>query len=77
MELKKKTLNNSISAAAKILEDNKKSLGFSHISLECDTLERVFLDLCGRADTGCSSAVRVSMDSVASVGSIGKGNKLL
>lgn len=40
----------SIAQVAKALEDNQKLLGFMHFSLECDTLERVFLDLCSRAD---------------------------
>ncbi|XP_043289977.1 uncharacterized protein ldd isoform X2 [Venturia canescens] len=62
---------NDIAAVVKLLEDNKKTLGFAHISLECDSLERVFLDLCSRADTGYSAPMRLSMDSVASVGSIG------
>ncbi|XP_035722982.1 uncharacterized protein LOC118441973 isoform X2 [Vespa mandarinia] len=42
--------NNDIAQVAKVLEDNQKLLGFIHFSLECDTLERVFLDLCARAD---------------------------
>ncbi|KAF7403454.1 hypothetical protein HZH68_006248 [Vespula germanica] len=42
--------NNDIGQVAKALEDNQKLLGFMHFSLECDTLERVFLDLCARAD---------------------------
>jgi len=56
---------------AKALEDNRKLLGFSHFSLECDTLERVFLDLCARADGG-SSAIRASQDSVVNVELAGK-----
>ncbi|KAL0111880.1 hypothetical protein PUN28_013230 [Cardiocondyla obscurior] len=58
--------NNDITQVAKALEDNRKLLGFSHFSLECDTLERVFLDLCARADNG-SSVIRASQDSVISV----------
>lgn len=61
---------NDIAAAIKLLEDNKKKLGFSRISLECDTLEKVFLDLCSRADTG-ASAIRGSTASVLSNNSIG------
>ncbi|XP_024889665.1 ATP-binding cassette sub-family A member 13 isoform X1 [Temnothorax curvispinosus] len=56
----------SIAQVAKALEDNRKLLGFSHFSLECDTLERVFLDLCARADNG-SSVIRASQDSVINV----------
>ncbi|XP_029170086.1 LOW QUALITY PROTEIN: uncharacterized protein LOC114939826 [Nylanderia fulva] len=57
-------MNNDIAQAAKSLEDNRKLLGFSHFSLECDTLERVFLDLCTRADNK-SSIVKANEDSVA------------
>lgn len=60
----------SISAALKILEDNKDLIGFSHFSLECDTLEKVFLDLCSEAENG-SSMLRNSQDSIASAPSIG------
>lgn len=56
----------SIAQAAKVLEDSRKILGYSHFSLECDTLERVFLDLCSRAESG-SSIVRASQDSVISI----------
>lgn len=56
----------SIAQAAKMLEDSRKILGYSHFSLECDTLERVFLDLCSRAESG-SSIVRASQDSVISI----------
>ncbi|XP_011684588.1 PREDICTED: uncharacterized protein LOC105447955 isoform X2 [Wasmannia auropunctata] len=59
----KSRMNNDIAQVAKALEDNRKLLGFSHFSLECDTLERVFLDLCARADSG-SSVIRASQDSV-------------
>ncbi|XP_011868082.1 PREDICTED: uncharacterized protein LOC105562133 isoform X2 [Vollenhovia emeryi] len=62
----KNGINNDIAQVAKALEDNRKLLGFSHFSLECDTLERVFLDLCARADSG-SSAIRASQDSVITV----------
>ncbi|XP_014474957.1 PREDICTED: ATP-binding cassette sub-family A member 13 isoform X2 [Dinoponera quadriceps] len=62
----KNGMNNDIAQTAKALEDNRKLLGFSHFSLECDTLERVFLDLCARADSG-SSAIRASQDSVATI----------
>ncbi|KAK0086066.1 hypothetical protein PV325_003922 [Microctonus aethiopoides] len=64
-------MTNDISSAIKALEDNKKSLGFSCVSLECDTLERVFLDLCSRAETGVASTVHGSTASVASISSIG------
>lgn len=64
-------MTNDISSAIKALEDNKKSLGFSCVSLECDTLERVFLDLCSRAETGVASIVHGSTASVASISSIG------
>ncbi|XP_033223873.1 phospholipid-transporting ATPase ABCA1 isoform X3 [Belonocnema kinseyi] len=56
--------NNDIAAAAKVLEDNKNVIGFTHFSLECDTLERVFLDLCSDAENG-SVLMRASQDSVA------------
>ncbi|XP_067204074.1 uncharacterized protein ldd isoform X2 [Linepithema humile] len=59
----KNGINNDIAQAAKALEDNRKLLGFSHFSLECDTLERVFLDLCARADNG-SSIIKANEDSV-------------
>ncbi|XP_028048892.2 uncharacterized protein LOC105837746 isoform X2 [Monomorium pharaonis] len=62
----KNGINNDIAQVAKALEDNHKLLGFSHFSLECDTLERVFLDLCARADNG-SSVIRASQDSVVNV----------
>ncbi|KAL6258986.1 hypothetical protein P5V15_008908 [Pogonomyrmex californicus] len=62
----KNGINNDIAQVAKALEDNRKLLGFSHFSLECDTLERVFLDLCARADNG-SSIIRASQDSVINV----------
>ncbi|XP_043253492.1 retinal-specific phospholipid-transporting ATPase ABCA4 isoform X1 [Colletes gigas] len=65
----KNGINNNIAQAAKALEDSRKILGYSHFSLECDSLERVFLDLCSRADSG-SSVIRASQDSVASVGSV-------
>ncbi|XP_050450054.1 uncharacterized protein LOC126850786 isoform X1 [Cataglyphis hispanica] len=60
----KNGMNNDIAQAAKLLEDNRKLLGFSHFSLECDTLERVFLDLCARADNK-SSIIKANEDSVA------------
>ena len=66
----KSGLNNNIAQAAKVLEDSRKMLGYSHFSLECDTLERVFLDLCARAESG-SSVIRASQDSVASVDHVG------
>lgn len=44
-------VSNSIAGVAKILEDNQKLLAFTHFSLECDNLERVFLDLCSKEDT--------------------------
>lgn len=62
----KNGVNNNIAQAAKVLEDSRKILGYSHFSLECDTLERVFLDLCSRAESG-SSIVRASQDSVISI----------
>ncbi|XP_018348552.1 PREDICTED: uncharacterized protein LOC108752306 [Trachymyrmex septentrionalis] len=62
----KNGVNNDIAQVAKALEDNRKLLGFSHFSLECDTLERVFLDLCAQADRG-SSVIRASQDSVVNV----------
>ncbi|XP_032690190.1 uncharacterized protein LOC116853290 isoform X2 [Odontomachus brunneus] len=62
----KNGMNNDIAQTAKALEDNRKLLGFSHFSLECDTLERVFLDLCARADNG-PSVIRASQDSVATL----------
>lgn len=64
-------LCSSIAQAAKVLEDSRKMLGYSHFSLECDTLERVFLDLCARAESG-SSVIRASQDSVASVDNVGR-----
>ncbi|XP_072756384.1 uncharacterized protein Ldd isoform X2 [Anoplolepis gracilipes] len=60
----KNGINNDIAQAAKLLEDNRKLLGFSHFSLECDTLERVFLDLCARADNR-STTIKANEDSVA------------
>lgn len=61
----------SIAQAAKLLEDNRKLLGYSHFSLECDTLERVFLDLCTRADNK-SSSIKENEDRVAVIEHIGK-----
>jgi hypothetical protein len=58
---------------AKALEDNCKHLGYSHFSLECDTLERVFLDLCARADSG-SSIIKASQDSIVSVEHVGESS---
>ncbi|XP_076548743.1 lipid droplet defective isoform X1 [Osmia lignaria lignaria] len=66
----KNGMNNNIALAAKVLEDSRKILGYSHFSLECDTLERVFLDLCSRAENG-SSIIRASQDSVATVDHVG------
>ncbi|XP_017788277.1 PREDICTED: uncharacterized protein LOC108570860 [Habropoda laboriosa] len=63
-------INNNIAHAAKVIEDNRKLLGYSHFSLECDTLEKVFLDLCSRAENG-SSIVRSSQDSVITVDNVG------
>ncbi|XP_026675626.1 uncharacterized protein LOC108632621 isoform X2 [Ceratina calcarata] len=57
---------NNIVQVAKVLEDNKKMLGYSHFSLECDSLEQVFLDLCARAEGG-PSVIKASQDSVISV----------
>ncbi|OAD61200.1 ATP-binding cassette sub-family A member 13 [Eufriesea mexicana] len=62
----KNGINNNIAQAAKVLEDNRKILGYSHFSLECDTLERVFLDLCSRAENG-SPVTTSSQDSVIDV----------
>ncbi|XP_019697173.1 ATP-binding cassette sub-family A member 13 isoform X1 [Harpegnathos saltator] len=62
----KNGMNNDIAQTAKALEDSRKLLGFSHFSLECDTLERVFLDLCARADSG-SSSMKASQDSVVTL----------
>ncbi|XP_053595540.1 uncharacterized protein LOC103571174 isoform X2 [Microplitis demolitor] len=70
---------NDIAGVIKNLEDNQKTLGFSRITLECDTLEKVFLDLCLRADSGLggvggiaspASSSRGSSNSVASISSI-------
>ncbi|XP_076176197.1 lipid droplet defective isoform X2 [Ptiloglossa arizonensis] len=66
----KNGINNNIAQAAKALEDSRKILGYSHFSLECDSLERVFLELCSHADSG-SSVIRASQDSVASVEHVG------
>ncbi|XP_033187616.2 lipid droplet defective isoform X1 [Bombus vancouverensis nearcticus] len=66
----KNGLNNNIAQAAKILEDSRRNLGYSHFSLECDTLERVFLDLCSRAESG-SSIITPIQDSVISMGNVG------
>lgn len=60
----------SIAQALKILEDGCKILGYSHFSLECDTLERVFLDLCSRAESG-SPIITPIQDSVISMGNVG------
>ncbi|KAG7198455.1 hypothetical protein KM043_005838 [Ampulex compressa] len=65
----KNGMDNDIAQAAKALEDNSKHLGYSHFSLECDTLERVFLDLCAKEESG--STIRASQDSVASVDYVG------
>ncbi|XP_015191826.1 PREDICTED: uncharacterized protein LOC107074670 isoform X2 [Polistes dominula] len=62
--------NNDIAQAAKVLEDNQKLLGFLHFSLECDTLERVFLDLCARADN-TSMLNQVNMNNSDKVNHIG------
>ncbi|XP_014612694.1 PREDICTED: uncharacterized protein LOC106791527 isoform X1 [Polistes canadensis] len=62
--------NNDIAQAAKVLEDNQKLLGFLHFSLECDTLERVFLDLCARADNN-SMLNRVNINNSDKVNHIG------
>ncbi|XP_076641439.1 lipid droplet defective [Halictus rubicundus] len=66
----KNGVNNNIGHAAKVLEDSRKVVGYSHFSLECDSLERVFLDLCSRAESG-SSVIRASQDSVATVDHVG------
>ncbi|CAK9819447.1 ATP-binding cassette sub-family A member 13 [Anthophora plagiata] len=66
----KNGVNNNIAHAAKVLEDNRKKLGYSHFSLECDSLERVFLDLCSRAENG-SSVMRSNQDSVITVNNVG------
>ncbi|XP_028982053.1 uncharacterized protein LOC107039836 isoform X2 [Diachasma alloeum] len=60
---------NDIAGVIKKLEENKTSLGFSRISLDCDTLERVFLNLCGKAEHG-SSAIGGSLASVNSRASV-------
>nr|XP_033323682.1 uncharacterized protein LOC117218991 isoform X1 [Megalopta genalis]XP_033323683.1 uncharacterized protein LOC117218991 isoform X1 [Megalopta genalis]XP_033323684.1 uncharacterized protein LOC117218991 isoform X1 [Megalopta genalis] len=67
----KNGVNNNIAHAAKVLEDSRKIVGYSHFSLECDTLERVFLDLCSRAESGSGSVIRASQDSVATVDHVG------
>ncbi|XP_011308769.1 uncharacterized protein ldd isoform X2 [Fopius arisanus] len=59
---------NDIARVIKNLEENKTSLGFSRISLDCDTLERVFLNLCGKAENE-SSVIGGSLASVNSGGS--------
>lgn len=41
---------NDIAGVLEVLEENKKSLNYSRISLECETLEQVFLNLCSKAD---------------------------
>ncbi|XP_063992095.1 ATP-binding cassette sub-family A member 13-like isoform X2 [Diachasmimorpha longicaudata] len=60
---------NDIAGVIKKLEDSKTSLGFSRISLDCDTLERVFLSLCGKAEHK-NSHVGGSLASVNSGGSV-------
>ncbi|XP_076284763.1 lipid droplet defective isoform X2 [Lasioglossum baleicum] len=66
----KNGVHNNIGHAAKVLEDSRKVVGYSHFSLECDTLERVFLDLCARAENG-STVIGASQDSVATVDYVG------
>ncbi|XP_076237165.1 lipid droplet defective [Calliopsis andreniformis] len=66
----KNGLNNNIAQAAKVLEDSRKILGYSHFSLECDSLERVFLDLCARAESG-SSVIRANQDNVTTTDYVG------
>nr|XP_031839600.1 uncharacterized protein LOC116430078 isoform X2 [Nomia melanderi] len=61
---------NNIAQAAKVLEDSRKIVGYSHFSLECDTLERVFLDLCSRAESG-STVISASQDSIVTVDHVG------
>ncbi|XP_048511619.1 ATP-binding cassette sub-family A member 13 isoform X2 [Athalia rosae] len=62
---------NDIAGAVKALEDNQEQLGFSHFNLECDTLERVFLDMCAHADGAEKYAKPTSLESLNSVNSIG------
>ncbi|XP_066598930.1 uncharacterized protein ldd isoform X2 [Prorops nasuta] len=61
---------NDLERALKSLEGNQETLGYTRLTLECDTLEKVFLDLCGKADSG-SNFMKASLDSVASVDQIG------
>ncbi|KAK9294638.1 hypothetical protein QLX08_010802 [Tetragonisca angustula] len=65
----KNGINNNIAQATKVLEDSRKIVGYSHFSLECDTLERVFLDLCSRAESG-SSIARSGQDSIVSIDNV-------
>ncbi|XP_053973403.1 uncharacterized protein LOC128873691 isoform X1 [Hylaeus volcanicus] len=62
--------NNNIAQAAKALEESRNILGYSHFSLECDSLERVFLDVCSRAESG-SFVIGPSQDSVGTGGHLG------
>lgn len=62
----------SITGAVKALEDNQERLGFSHFNVECDTLERVFLDMCADAEGSHTYAKPTSLESLNSVNSVGK-----
>lgn len=62
----------SIAGAVRALEDNQESLGYSHFSVECDTIERVFLDMCANADGGQTYAKPKSLESLNSLKSTSK-----
>ncbi|XP_023289550.1 uncharacterized protein LOC105698871 [Orussus abietinus] len=66
----KNGIRNDIAKATRVLEENQKLLGFSHYTLECDSLEKVFLNMCSRADSGLPYS-RPEHGSVQSVRSIG------
>ncbi|XP_024944655.1 uncharacterized protein LOC107271675 isoform X2 [Cephus cinctus] len=70
--------SNDIAGVARLLEENRHSLNFSHFSLECDDLESVFLELCGDTEHKESAwqgrggrdrlASRASISSAPSIG---------
>ncbi|XP_046491171.1 uncharacterized protein ldd isoform X1 [Neodiprion pinetum] len=65
---------NDMVEVMKILEDNQHIAGFSHFNVECDTLERIFLDMCTHADSGQMYPKPTSLESLNSISSIGLAN---
>ncbi|XP_046740699.1 uncharacterized protein LOC124408067 isoform X2 [Diprion similis] len=65
---------NDMAEVVKTLEDNQQTVGFSHFNVECDTLERIFLNMCTDADSGRTYAKPTSLESLNSVSSAGLEN---